>query len=178
LTGELVLTSSLIAAIVTFVLTQFATWQKNAKQSRALLRGIQIEISHASTCAKAYLSESIDADGELKPWAPAYRVATEFMRDGVLQVAANTHLTAIEVEQIHNLYVASGAANRCLALLEALNSRRPSILEMTAYETWSTDIFCETDRCRMKFGDLTALIDPARAATVAALERLAWFEAS
>jgi hypothetical protein len=175
---QLFLTSSFIAAVVAFLLTQAVAWQKGAKESRALLRGIQIEIRYAAACATDYVRDSIDETGEIRPWAPAYRVATEFMREGIPKLAASTHLVAPEVERVHKLYVASGAANRCLDQLEALRGRRPSVFDMDEHHAWSKAIRAETDRCRMKFNDLTALIEPATAATAAALERLAWFEAS
>jgi hypothetical protein len=169
--------SSLVAAFVAFLLTAASRWQRNAKESRALLRGIQLDINHAAECAEAYTKDSED-----KPWAPAYRISREFLREGLLKLAANSHLTTQEVEALHKLYISAGEANRSLDLLEELHNRTPLPVSEPLganqqYILWE-QMELETNRARLKFGDVSEAIPAARKAADAALARLAWFAPS
>ena len=169
--------SSLVGAFVAFVLTQAARWQRLAKESRALLRGIHLEIDHAGECAAAYLKDSQD-----RPWAPAYRVETEFLREGILKLAANTHLTQSEVKRLYTLYIAAGEANRSLDVLEELNNRTTKPPQTPLGEREESQVLAwmtfETGRARVKFGNISAAIPEARSAAATALTRLSWFEGS
>jgi hypothetical protein len=118
------------------------------------------------------------ADSKVRPWAPAYRVAVEFMQVGILKLAANGDLTEPEVAHLHKLYIAGGEANRSLDLLEALHCQLPAPENFIEHYHVTRQMRSETSRCRLKFDGVSAAVEPAHAAIIAALSRLEWFEKS
>ena len=164
---KLLVTSSVVAAFIAFVMNAYLRWQEKSDKSRALLRGILFEIDHAQECGEAYVQEAAD-----RPiWSPAYRVDSDFMREGLPSLAEHRALRESESRDVHQLLIYANEVNRCLDQIAALT---PRIHEDETAKRATR----ETGRARSKFKRILEQVPLARKAVKQALERLAWFERS
>lgn len=177
--ASVLLTSSLVAAVVSFALTQAHLWQSSGRKSRALLRGILLEIDYAEECATSYIKDS----SSKLVWSPAYRASIEFLRSGIPVLAENGHLKDDGVKALYTLYLAATDANRSLDELAVL-LRQPdqdAVVQRDAplrlYPKNNT-ASAETSRARAKFEHVLNAVPSSRLSASRALEALRWFESS
>lgn len=169
---QTIATSSLVAAVISILLNQAFEWRKRAATARAQLLGIQLELAHAERCATAYLNDSTG-----HPWAPGYRIATEYLRSGIMTLAASGALRDTEAEHLHLLYVDAEEANRSLELLAQCASNPTPTHGVAARLGVPMMLISESSRARMKFKNVLDHLPAACSAAESALERQAWLQA-
>jgi len=165
--------SSLIAALVGFLLQRAWAWQDAAAKSRAVLRGMLLELDHLEDIAGKYLR---DLQDHPRGWAPAYRPVLEYLGAGPAAVAERGHFIDEEPRHAHRLYIVAAEANRCLEQC-ALFASEP-VVRPLPYQGIIDKALLEqaSSRTRIKFSEVLERMPAAREAINTALDRLCWFE--
>lgn len=158
---------ALVGVILGFLINRAYEWQKNSDKSRALLRGVLLEISHAEKATHDY----VITRAQKIIWSPGYRLSTDFLKRGVIDLSELGALRPAEVEALHALYICADEANRSLERLA------PLVEQMESSDEARDRAKRETRRARRKFQRMQELLGPAKKAAEAALARLAWHQA-
>lgn len=102
-----------VAFNLAFVTATYAF--RNRRKALALLSAIEFEFRFARQLCTAYKADSSNGT---KPWAPAYRLSTKALEDGIPFLRDHGFLFAREADELARLVLRMEEVNHCLSLVE------------------------------------------------------------
>jgi hypothetical protein len=166
----LFLTSSLAATVAGLLINKVRDGLARDRKAAGVLNGMLLEISYAKECADEYLTKSAN-----KPFAPAWRLATEFYTTGLAWLATERVIELGDIQSIHRLYVSISEVNRCLDLVEEY--RHVTVRSGTESDSPElTRAANETNRLRTKCNHVLERLPAAKEAVERRLTELSWLD--
>ena len=104
-----------ISVLINVAFTSITYAFRNRRKAIALLSAIEFEFRFARQLCTAYKTDS--ANGT-KPWAPAYRLSTKALEDGVPFLRDHGFLFPKEADELARLVLRMEEVNHCLGLVE------------------------------------------------------------
>lgn len=109
------LSFGVLSAIVNLAFSSITYAFRNRRKALALLCAIEFEFRFARQLCTAYKRDS--ANGT-KPWAPAYRLSTSALVEGIPFLRDHGFLFATEANEFARLLLRMEEVNHCLSLVE------------------------------------------------------------
>lgn len=109
------LSFGVVSAGISLAFTSITYAFRNRRKALALLSAIEFECRFARQLCTAYKR---DSENGTRPWAPAYRLSTKALEDGVPFLRDHGFLFASEADELARLVLRMEEVNHCLSLVE------------------------------------------------------------
>jgi hypothetical protein len=104
-----------VSVVVNLALTSITYAFRNRRKALALLSAIEFEFRFARQLCAAYKK---DSGNGTKAWAPAYRLSTSALEEGIPFLRDHGFLFAGEADELARLLLRMEEVNHCLSLVE------------------------------------------------------------